>query len=76
MKRTIGQILCALTLATILLYGPAVRGAESPPDLPSLIEIGQVLPGFDLESLDGTPLNPESLRGKAPLVLIFFRGTW
>ncbi len=40
------------------------------------VAVGQPAPFFELESVGGDRLSLQSLQGRQPLVLIFFRGTW
>lgn len=68
--------LLATVLALSFVAHTSACEAQEPTGESSRVGVGQTLPGFDLESLDGERLNPESLRGESPLVLIFFRGTW
>ncbi len=63
-------------MAVLALYSGLARAQEPLLSSPPRVEIGDVAPEFELESLDGDRLNPTSLRGKARVVLVFFRGTW
>jgi len=60
---------------TIVLVASKATPA-APPDLPERVEVGQEAPLFELDSSDGESLRLAELRGEAPLILIFFRGTW
>ena len=65
----------AVVATTMVLLSSRVVEA-APPDQPERVVVGQEAPLFELDSLDGEPLSLEGLRGEAPLILIFFRGTW
>lgn len=38
--------------------------------------IGSVPPDFTLQATDGSEVSLAGLRGREPVVLVFFRGTW
>ena len=40
------------------------------------LPIGSVAPDFALIAADGTPFQLSAWRGRAPVVMVFFRGTW
>ncbi len=69
-RSLIGIVVAGLLIASTM--GVALGAAEPT----ARVEIGQEALPFMLESLTGTQLGPESLRGESPVVLIFFRGTW
>ncbi len=41
-----------------------------------LLEIGEKVPNFALQDIDGKDYELYSNMGKAPIVLVFFRGGW
>lgn len=66
-----------LLLLAALLAGslPAAAGEE-----PAAQDIGPAIgseaPAFTLQTLAGADLSLSDFRGKAPVVLVFFRGEW
>lgn len=69
---------CAVTL---LLGGPGVAMAQDPDMTPgppheTNLVIGQAPPDFELTSIDGDSYRLSEQRGRRPLLLVFFRGTW
>lgn len=71
----LGHHLAPPTLALVFLLAVAalttVAGQEA-----GVLEVGAPMPDFQLDSLDSTTLGPASVRGEAPLVVVFFRGAW
>ena len=60
-------LLFALLLSCIAVPG---HGADKP------VEVGQPVPEFSLNSLDGAPISfQKNIRGKAPLTILFFMTT-
>lgn len=74
-KVILSLVSIAVVMMTTVLVSSRVVSAESP-EQPDRVEVGQEALVFELESLDGARLSLAALRGEAPLVLIFFRGTW
>lgn len=61
-------------LALVVVVGASAGMGES--DNAHRIQIGEIAPLFELSAVDGSTKALSSLRGKSPLVLIFFRGAW
>ena len=40
------------------------------------ISVGEVAPDFTLEDQDGNRVTLSDVRGKSPVVLVFYRGYW
>jgi hypothetical protein len=68
----------ALGLTSTLLVGGVwfnVAVARIPPTR-SVLRVGERAPDFTLPDADGTPVTLSELRGKKPVVLVFYRGYW
>ena len=76
MYKIIGGSLSIAAVIAVMVLHSSKTVAEEPPEQPDRVEVGQEAPLFELDTLDGVRLSLEGLRGEAPLVLIFFRGTW
>lgn len=46
------------------------------PTQPPRVQVGDTAPDFALKTPDGTAYRLSELRGKQPVVLVFFRGVW
>ena len=68
---------CFVIACVIAATLPAAAAeAEAPPAATTAVEVGEEAPEFTLRSIDGTEHRLADRRGKGPVVLIFFRGTW
>lgn len=72
-----------LLLTAVLWSAPApaqdddAQDDESPSvEQTERIQVGDEAPGFALPDLDGEVHRLADLRGKKPLILVFFRGAW
>lgn len=63
----------AFVTAAVLAFGVA---ASALPTQPSRIQVGDTAPDLALRTPDGTLHRLSDLRGKQPVVLVFFRGVW
>lgn len=55
--------------------GPKDGVKLSPTDL-DRIKVGQPVPDFTLENMDGKQISLSDFRGKKSVVLVFYRGQW
>jgi cytochrome oxidase Cu insertion factor (SCO1/SenC/PrrC family) len=55
--------------------GPMDAGGLPPTDL-DRVHVGDLAPDFTLESETGVPLTLSDFRGRADVVLVFYRGRW
>jgi len=74
MKRRIGGIVLAFALTLVMGLGVASRAAAD--DGERGPAIGSMAPELTLPSAVGEEVSLSTLRGEAPVVLIFFRGGW
>lgn len=65
-----------LLLAALLAASLPAAASEEPatPDVGPAV--GSEAPPFTLQTLAGADLSLSDFRGKAPVVLVFFRGEW
>jgi cytochrome oxidase Cu insertion factor (SCO1/SenC/PrrC family) len=79
MRRHLPHLLLLATLLATSLPAAAAEAAAAG-DEPAVVEIGPAVgseaPPFTLQTLDGGDLSLSDFRGKAPVVLVFFRGEW
>jgi len=71
-------VFCAVTL---WFSGIGVSIAQDPELIPgppheTNLVIGQAPPDFELTSIDGDSYRLSEQRGRRPVLLVFFRGTW
>jgi len=68
--------IAVLMIATSLLIAANARSQEEQVSQSARVIIGAQAPPFSLTTIDDETMSLVSLRGKTPLVLIFFRGAW
>jgi len=68
-------LIAALWAAPGLAQDDAASEADAPAQA-KRIAVGDEAPDFKLSDLDGNPHHLADLRGKKPVVLVFFRGAW
>ncbi len=71
--RGFGVILALALVAALAAPGAARAADEGGKRGPAL---GSVPPDFTLRSADGSEVSLAAFRGRQPVVLVFFRGTW
>jgi cytochrome oxidase Cu insertion factor (SCO1/SenC/PrrC family) len=62
-------------MAAAGVLGPKDGGDLSPTDL-DRVRVGDPAPDFTLESETGVPITLSDFRGRANVVLVFYRGRW
>lgn len=75
------KILTAILSAAVLSSAagrpfPPGQTAAATPARTSPVGVGDVAPDFTLEDQDGHKVTLSQARGKAPVVLVFYRGYW
>ncbi len=65
----IGSIGCATKLNTLSGNGD-LKPRSSP------LEVGEIAPDFTLEDQNRNKVTLAAVRGKSPVVLVFYRGYW
>lgn len=68
----------ALGLTVLLLAGTAVFNfvLTRVPAGPTVLRVGERAPDFTLPDAGGRPVTLADLRGKKPVVVVFYRGHW
>ena len=68
----------ALGLSAILLVGGAWMNfvVARVPANPTALRVGERPPDFTLPDASGRPVSLADYRGKGPVVLLFYRGSW
>lgn len=74
MRRHLPHLLLLAALLAASLPAAAAEQAAAVADIGPAV--GSEAPGFTLETLAGADLSLSDFRGKAPVVLVFFRGEW
>ena len=77
------KILTVILFAAVLPWLSPAAGQSPPPRQTaaaaartSPVGVGDVAPDFTLEDQDGRSVTLSQSRGKAPVVLVFYRGYW
>jgi cytochrome oxidase Cu insertion factor (SCO1/SenC/PrrC family) len=80
MRRHLPHLLLLAALLAATLPAAAAEQAAAAGEEPAVAEIGPAIgneaPSFTLQTLAGAELSLSDFRGKAPVVLVFFRGEW
>jgi AhpC/TSA family len=68
----------ALGFSSLLLFGGAWFNfvLARVPDTPTALRVGERPPDFTLPDAAGRPVSLADYRGKKPVVLVFYRGSW
>jgi len=69
----------AFGLAVLLSFGVIAGSLAAPPEAgtkPSELAPGMPAPDFTLTDTEGEAHHLAALKGKQPVVLVFYRGTW
>ena len=72
------KVLAVLLQLTLLISITLCANSNSPTygQRNGPISVGEVAPDFTLEDQDGHRVTLSAVRGKSPVVLVFYRGYW
>lgn len=63
-------------LLSLSVTGPSLAAPAEAETEPSVVAPGLPVPDFTLADTDGKAHHLAALKGKQPVVLVFYRGTW